>query len=231
MGGGGRGKRNHRREGGEGKHISSFAEVMARNEGEQAKGKGKGKSKQDDGADESSEEEEASEVPRKGTAGLQIENPNHASRNEEKEGVELTRRQREEIEKAAARRRYEELHKAGQTDEAKADLARLEEVRKRREEAAQKRKAEEEAKKANDVKGSQKVGMSAELKEALGGEATRMPGARSQQKKENKDTPIVREGGVDLYTGYAGEGEKPAEKNVDNKDGSIQSCRAVEEDF
>eukprot|EP00403_Amphidinium_massartii_P046223 CAMPEP_0178465052 /NCGR_PEP_ID=MMETSP0689_2-20121128/51158_1 /TAXON_ID=160604 /ORGANISM="Amphidinium massartii, Strain CS-259" /LENGTH=218 /DNA_ID=CAMNT_0020091971 /DNA_START=27 /DNA_END=681 /DNA_ORIENTATION=+ len=218
MGGGGRGKRNHRREGGEGKHISSFAEVMARNEGEQAKGKGKGKSKQDDGADESSEEEEASEVPRKGTAGLQIENPNHASRNEEKEGVELTRRQREEIEKAAARRRYEELHKAGQTDEAA-------------EEAAQKRKAEEEAKKANDVKGSQKVGMSAELKEALGGEATRMPGARSQQKKENKDTPIVREGGVDLYTGYAGEGEKPAEKNVDNKDGSIQSCRAVEEDF
>merc|ERR1719421_2580686 len=56
-----------------------------------------------------------------------------------KDGVELTRKQREEIEKAAARRRYEEAHKAGKTDEAKADLKRLEEVKKRREEAAAKK--------------------------------------------------------------------------------------------
>mmetsp|Transcript_12639 Transcript_12639/g.18333 ORF Transcript_12639/g.18333 Transcript_12639/m.18333 type:complete len:231 (-) Transcript_12639:67-759(-) len=229
MGGGGRGKKpNHRRAGGESKHVSSFYEVMARNEGEEPKGKGKGKGKAVE--EEESSEDESQRVARKGVAGVDIENPNHASKNEDKEGVELTRRQREEIEKAAARRRYEEMHKAGQTDEAKADLARLEEVRKRREEAAVKRKEEEEAKKTN-VKANQKEGMSAELKEALGGDAVRLPGSRSQaQKKEAKDAPIVREGGVDLYTGYAGEGEKPKE-NVDAKDGSIQSCRAVEEDF
>ena len=49
---------------------------------------------------------------------------------------------REEIEKQEAKRRYQELHMAGKTEEAQADLARLAIIRKQREEAA-KKKAEE----------------------------------------------------------------------------------------
>ncbi|KAG5460035.1 MAG: casein kinase substrate phosphoprotein PP28-domain-containing protein, partial [Olpidium bornovanus] len=48
---------------------------------------------------------------------------------------QLSRREREAVEKEAAKARYWELHKAGKTDEAKSDLARLAEVRRQREEA------------------------------------------------------------------------------------------------
>merc|ERR1711920_966082 len=77
--------------------------------------------------------------------GFATENPNAKARNEDKDGVEMTRKQREELEKQRARRAYEQLHKEGKTDEAKADLARLEEVKKRREEAAIKKAEEAEA--------------------------------------------------------------------------------------
>merc|ERR1712146_519168 len=97
-----------------------------------------------------------------------VNNPNAVKRNEDKEGVELTRKQREELEKQAARRRYEELHKAGKTDEAKADLARLEEVKKRREEAAKKKKEEEEAARlAEEEKKKPKNVLAESLKEAM----------------------------------------------------------------
>eukprot|EP01137_Pigoraptor_chileana_P008858 Opistho-2@56276 len=52
---------------------------------------------------------------------------------------ELSRREREEIEKEQARRRYEELHRQGKTEQAQADLARLALIRKQREDAAKKR--------------------------------------------------------------------------------------------
>ncbi|XP_017141400.1 28 kDa heat- and acid-stable phosphoprotein [Drosophila miranda] len=55
---------------------------------------------------------------------------------------ELSRREREQIEKQKARQRYEKLHAAGKTTEAKADLARLALIRQQREEAAAKREAE-----------------------------------------------------------------------------------------
>ncbi|XP_016980172.1 28 kDa heat- and acid-stable phosphoprotein [Drosophila rhopaloa] len=67
---------------------------------------------------------------------------------------ELSRREREQIEKQKARQRYEKLHAAGKTIEAKADLARLALIRQQREEAAAKREAE---KKAADV-GTKKPG-------------------------------------------------------------------------
>lgn len=52
---------------------------------------------------------------------------------------ELSRREREAIQAQQARERYQKLHEAGKTDEAKADLARLKLVRERREaEAARK---------------------------------------------------------------------------------------------
>merc|ERR1711933_390871 len=105
-----------------------------------------------------------------GTSGLiAVENPNAVKRNEMKEGIEITRRQREEMEKAAAKKRYEQLHKEGKTDEAKADLARLEEVKKRREEAAKKRADEEADQKAKEAqKDTKKSVLVEELKEAMG---------------------------------------------------------------
>ncbi|XP_034477541.1 28 kDa heat- and acid-stable phosphoprotein [Drosophila innubila] len=58
---------------------------------------------------------------------------------------ELSRREREQIEKQKARQRYEKLHAAGKTTEAKADLARLALIRQQREEAAAKREADKKA--------------------------------------------------------------------------------------
>ncbi|RLN79434.1 hypothetical protein BBJ28_00016241 [Nothophytophthora sp. Chile5] len=57
---------------------------------------------------------------------------------------QLSRREREAIEKERAAAHYLKKHLAGETDEAKKDLARLAEVKRRREEAEQ-RKQEEEA--------------------------------------------------------------------------------------
>eukprot|EP00927_Polykrikos_kofoidii_P054567 TRINITY_DN48977_c0_g1_i1.p1 TRINITY_DN48977_c0_g1~~TRINITY_DN48977_c0_g1_i1.p1 ORF type:complete len:255 (-),score=78.50 TRINITY_DN48977_c0_g1_i1:133-831(-) len=149
------------------------------------------------------------------------------------EPVELTRRQREEVEKEKARRRYEELHKAGKTDEAKADLARLEEVRKRREEDARKRQEKEEASKEAAAKKTDKSGMSAEVKEALGGEATRMRGDRSQAKKDADKQPArVKVQTADLYDMYKSTDDKPVEVTPSQpRDGSIAACRAEEDDF
>ena len=59
-------------------------------------------------------------------------------------GQPLSRRQREEIQKAEAQRRYRQLHAQGKTDEARADLARLAIIRKEREAAAARKKVEKE---------------------------------------------------------------------------------------
>merc|ERR1711998_560719 len=55
---------------------------------------------------------------------------------------ELSRREREAMEAQRKAEAYRKKHEAGETDEAKADLARLAEVRKRREEAKKKKEAE-----------------------------------------------------------------------------------------
>ncbi len=59
---------------------------------------------------------------------------------------QLSRREREELEKQRAKAHYAKLHAAGKTEEARADLARLAIVRKQREEAAKKREEEKRAK-------------------------------------------------------------------------------------
>eukprot|EP00039_Didymoeca_costata_P018897 m.335448 g.335448 ORF g.335448 m.335448 type:complete len:235 (+) comp17595_c0_seq1:190-894(+) len=61
---------------------------------------------------------------------------------------QLTRKEREEIEKQEAKRKYDKLHAAGKTEEARADLARLAIIRKEREEAAKKKKELQKAKEA-----------------------------------------------------------------------------------
>ncbi|KAL4162750.1 hypothetical protein PRNP1_003282 [Phytophthora ramorum] len=69
---------------------------------------------------------------------------------------ELSRREREAIEKERAAAHYLKKHLAGETEEAKKDLARLKEVKRRREEADQ-RKKEEEAAAAEREKSKKKV--------------------------------------------------------------------------
>merc|ERR1712029_234351 len=105
--------------------------------------------------DSDSEEESDDEAKKKGVAGMiEIENPNRAKKAHKKVSAiddasskpQLSRREREEIEKAKAKANYQKLHAQGKTDEARADLARLAIIRKQREEAAAKREAEKKAK-------------------------------------------------------------------------------------
>ncbi|TNM96676.1 pdgfa associated protein 1b [Takifugu flavidus] len=94
---------------------------------------------------------------RAGVEGLiEIENPNRVSQKSKKvthiemdeQPKQLSRREREEIEKQKARARYLKMHFAGKSDEAKADLARLAIIKKDREEAAKKKEEERKAKEA-----------------------------------------------------------------------------------
>lgn len=88
-----------------------------------------------------------------------MENPNHVVKQVKKVGEldvndsskpELSRREREEIEKQRAREHYQKLHAQGKTEEARADLARLAIIRQQREEAAKKRD-EEKRRKPKDL--------------------------------------------------------------------------------
>ncbi|CAN2390277.1 PDGFA associated protein 1, partial [Pristimantis euphronides] len=110
------------------------------------------KDKKDQSSDES--DDDKYQQKRKGVEGLiDIENPNRAAQASKKvaqldlEGPrELSRREKEEIEKQKAKERYMKLHLAGKTDQAKADLARLAIIRKQREEAAKKKEEERKSK-------------------------------------------------------------------------------------
>ncbi|XP_029913148.1 pdgfa associated protein 1b [Myripristis murdjan] len=106
------------------------------------------------GSDDS--DDDSSEKRRGGVEGLiEIENPNRVAQKSKKvtqieldEPRQLSRREREEIEKQKAKERYMKMHLAGKTDQAKADLARLAIIRKQREEAARKKEEEKKAKEA-----------------------------------------------------------------------------------
>ncbi|KAK2165702.1 hypothetical protein LSH36_46g04001 [Paralvinella palmiformis] len=56
--------------------------------------------------------------------------------------VQLSRKEREELEKQQAKAHYQKMHMEGKTEEARADLARLALIRKQREEAQKKRDQE-----------------------------------------------------------------------------------------
>lgn len=114
---------------------------------------------------ESSESEEESssddeEPKRKGVEGIiEIENPNRISQKSKKvvevdvnAPKELSRREREEIEKQKAKERYMKLHLEGKTDQARADLARLAIIKKQREDAAKKREDLRKEKEAEEAK-------------------------------------------------------------------------------
>ncbi|XP_050212886.1 uncharacterized protein LOC126664511 isoform X5 [Mercurialis annua] len=111
-------------------------------------------------SEEESEEEKSDDdqdQKRKGTQGLiQIENPNLAKPKNVKareiditKTTELSRREREELEKQRAHERYMRLQEQGKTEQARKDLDRLTLIRQQRAEAAKKR---EEEKAAKDLK-------------------------------------------------------------------------------
>ncbi|KAM3405383.1 hypothetical protein ACQJBY_008077 [Aegilops geniculata] len=107
--------------------------------------------------EESIEEESDEEVEKtkhKGTAGLiEIDNPNLAKPKSIKakdvdvdRTTDLSRREREELEKQRARAHYMRLQEEGKTEQARKDLDRLTLIRRQREEAAKKREEEKAAK-------------------------------------------------------------------------------------
>jgi len=117
------------------------------------------KNKSDEESDENDTEESSEEESNEGekvqpTPAIDIDNPNRSKPEHVKVAdletsmakTDLSRREREEVEKQEAQQRYWEMHKAGKTDQAKADLARLALIRKQREDAAKKREEEKKAK-------------------------------------------------------------------------------------
>ncbi|GLT69721.1 hypothetical protein SLA2020_418490 [Shorea laevis] len=104
--------------------------------------------------EESEEEVEDETEKRKGIQGLiEIENPNlvkqkimKASDADMGKTTELSRREREEIEKQKAHERYMRLQEQGKTEQARKDLERLALIRQQRAEAAKKREQEKAAK-------------------------------------------------------------------------------------
>ncbi|GMJ11424.1 MUtant, Snc1-Enhancing, 7 [Hibiscus trionum] len=109
--------------------------------------------------EESEEEIEEESEKRKGTQGLiEIENPNLAKPKNVKakdidmgKTTELSRREREEIEKQKAHERYMKLQEQGKTEQSKKDLERLAMIRQQRAEAAKKREEEKAAKEQKKV--------------------------------------------------------------------------------
>lgn len=234
-------KVDHRRGGGS-KHVSSIDEVKARNNGEETPYEKARRQRQGGGdAEESSSGEEAPQAVAREkkstpTAGImQVENPNAVKRNEMKDGVELTRKQREELDRAKAQRRYEQLHKEGKTDEAKADLARLAEVKKRREEEAQKRAEEAAAAKQKEEKAGEEKPRGAminALKEAMGGEGKKKDKDEAQEEGEEiaeKPKKKDKAEGDSWQASIASKTEGAEKKKV--TDGTIEQCREAEEDF
>ncbi|XP_062382129.1 pdgfa associated protein 1a [Sardina pilchardus] len=148
------GKKGHK---GRGKQFSNPEEIdrqmKAQREKEANEGIEKESGSESDEETSSSDDDVSSK--RKGVEGLiEIENPNRVSQKSKKVAEvdvntprELSRREREEIEKQQAKERYMKLHLEGKTDQARADLARLAIIKKQREDAAKKR---EEQKKVKD---------------------------------------------------------------------------------
>ncbi|XP_043535438.1 pdgfa associated protein 1a [Chiloscyllium plagiosum] len=143
------GKRGHK---GRAKQFTNPDEIDAQMKAEKEKAKDQPENESD-----SDSSEDDLEPKKKGVEGLiEIENPNRVVQKNKKitaldlnpPNRELSRREREEIEKQQARERYMKLHLEGKTEQARADLARLAIIRKQREDAAKKRESEKKGKEA-----------------------------------------------------------------------------------
>lgn len=113
------------------------------------------------GSEDESSSDDDIDRKRSGVEGLiEIENPNRVSQKSKKvteldieAPKELSRREREEIEKQKSKERYMKLHLEGKTEQARADLARLAIIKKQREDAAKKREDLRKEKEAEEAKG------------------------------------------------------------------------------
>jgi len=141
----GKGKGSHK---GRARKFTSVDELKSQQADEN-----KWRSKKQDDSDDSSDESSSDEEGVKGEPVIAVQNPNHVVNKVKKISQlgdldqakpELSRREKEEIQKQEATRRYQALHAQGKTDEARADLARLAIIRKEREAAAERRKLEKQ---------------------------------------------------------------------------------------
>ncbi|CAI5503645.1 unnamed protein product [Closterium sp. Naga37s-1] len=113
----------------------------------------------EEGSSEEESEEEGEEEKHKGVAGLiAVENPNaprksavKISQADTNATTQLSRREREEIEKERGKERYMKLQEQGKTEQSKKDLERLALIRQQREEAAKKKEEERLAKEAKKL--------------------------------------------------------------------------------
>ncbi|KAM6951821.1 pdgfa associated protein 1a [Aplochiton taeniatus] len=154
------GKKGHK---GRGKQFSNPEEIDRQMKAQREMEANGGVEKESEsGSDDSSSEEEYDNKKKSGVEGLiEIENPNRVSQKSKKvteidvnAPKELSRREREEIEKQKAKERYMKLHLEGKTDQARADLARLAIIKKQREDAAKKRDDLKKEKQTEETKAS-----------------------------------------------------------------------------
>lgn len=129
-----------------GHRVGTMNEFLERNEGEEeaaARKRAEGQADCSGAGGEDSDDEEEARRP-KAAASLLERDADLDAELEAQFGNEggLTRKQREELERQAEAQREEKARREGNSDEAKADMERLAEIRARREEAA-KKKAEE----------------------------------------------------------------------------------------
>ncbi|GAB6026150.1 heat- and acid-stable phosphoprotein [Chamberlinius hualienensis] len=163
-GGGGRGyKGGHK---GQKRHFTNPDDLVAEQEKQarekqwrQRRGEDSDDSEEEDASKDSSSSDSESSPSgdeasgkAKGVEGMiEVENPNRVITKTKKISQldtaieakpELSRKEREEIEKQRARDNYLKMHAAGKTDDARADLARLAIIKQQRELAAKKRDEE-----------------------------------------------------------------------------------------
>lgn len=95
---------------------------------------------------------------------------------------QMTRKQREEAEKAAKVAAYRKRHEMGLTEEYKRDMAKLAEVKKRREEAAAKAKAQADLEKSMEEDRQKQAAQAGALEDSKDDKKS-----KSSKKKKSKD--------------------------------------------
>ena len=152
----------------------------------------------------SAEEDDASKKKKKPV--IETANPNAAKAHQKHQKAsavsgdgpapELTRREREEIEKQRAAAAYAKRHAEGKTEEAQRDMERLREAKKRREEAAAKVKkdsADAEKQKALAAMEAEASKASSFFEVADGGAPEDAPKLESRKVKAMKPTQLKEE--------------------------------------
>ncbi|KAF7494938.1 28 kDa heat- and acid-stable phosphoprotein [Sarcoptes scabiei] len=150
--------------------------------------------KSDDDDDDDDDEDEDDEMgdgkthKPKGVSDLiAVSNPNRNPDPLQGDEIRLSRREREQIQKQKAKEHYQKLMAEGKTDQARADLARLELIRKQRAEASKQRELEQQQKmlaKGQSSKSTKSVVSTvienaSERSTAMGKSSKNIPGSRS----------------------------------------------------